>query len=193
MKKRFIQYARKIFSVWLLFRGKIELIHWQLRGLHHGHEVTIYPHCSFASAKDVNLGHHVFVHNHVQFYAAGSSIKIGNYVLIGPNVSFLAANRNTDDILIPMYFGNTYIRKPITVQDDVWFGKNATILAGVTIGQGAVIGANAVVTKDVPPYAIVAGNPAQIIRFRGTEENRKKMLSNGLETFSRKTKKRILH
>lgn len=57
-------------------------------------------------------------------------------------------------------------RKKTTIGNDVWIGKNATIIAGVNIGDGAVIGAGAVVTKDVPPYAIVAGVPARIIRYR---------------------------
>lgn len=58
----------------------------------------------------------------------------------------------------------------IEIGNDVWFGAGAIVLRGITIGDGAVIGAGAVVTKDVPPYAIVAGNPARIIRYR-FEEN----------------------
>lgn len=53
----------------------------------------------------------------------------------------------------------------ITVKDDVWIGAGAIILPGVTIGEGAIVGAGAVVTKDVPPFAVVAGNPARIIRY----------------------------
>lgn len=58
----------------------------------------------------------------------------------------------------------------ITVGNDVWIGRSAIVLSGVKIGNGAVVGAGAVVTKDVPPYAIVAGNPARIIRFRFPEK-----------------------
>lgn len=58
----------------------------------------------------------------------------------------------------------------IVVEDDVWIGANVTLLRGVTIGRGAIIGAGAVVRKSVPPYAIVIGNPAQIVRFRFTPE-----------------------
>lgn len=60
--------------------------------------------------------------------------------------------------------------KPTKVGNDVWIGANVTILRGVTIGDGAVIGANSMVTKDVPPYAIVVGNPARIIKFRFKED-----------------------
>lgn len=58
----------------------------------------------------------------------------------------------------------------VTTCDDTWIGCNAIILKGVTIGRGAIVGAGAVVTKDVPPYAIVDGNPAKVIRFRWDEE-----------------------
>lgn len=63
------------------------------------------------------------------------------------------------------------------VGDDVWIGLNAIVLSGVHIGQGAVIAAGAVVTKDVPPYAIVAGNPARIIKKRFSEEIILKLLT----------------
>lgn len=60
--------------------------------------------------------------------------------------------------------------KPVTIGNDVWIGTRAMVLGGVTIGDGAVIGAGAIVTKDVPPFAIVAGVPARIVRYRFSEE-----------------------
>jgi tetrahydrodipicolinate N-succinyltransferase len=57
----------------------------------------------------------------------------------------------------------------VTVGDDVWLGHNAMVMSGVTISQGAVIAAGAVVTRDVPPYAIVAGNPARVVKYRFPE------------------------
>lgn len=59
---------------------------------------------------------------------------------------------------------------PIIVEDEVWIGYGATILSGVTIGKGSIIAAGAIVTSDIPPYAIAGGNPARIIRYRVPEE-----------------------
>nr|WP_201776017.1 DapH/DapD/GlmU-related protein [Leptolinea tardivitalis] len=66
----------------------------------------------------------------------------------------------------PMVEQGFYDAGPITIEDDVWIGARVTILAGVTIGTGSIIGAGSVVTKDVPRYSIVAGNPAKVIRYR---------------------------
>ena len=59
-----------------------------------------------------------------------------------------------------------YSKGKIIIEDDVWIGKGATILSGVTLGKGCIVGAKAVVAKDVPPYAIVVGNPSEIIKYR---------------------------
>ena len=64
----------------------------------------------------------------------------------------------------------------MTIGNDVWIGRNVIIISGVKIGDGSVIGAGSVVTKDVPPYAIAAGNPAKIVRMRFDEETIKKLL-----------------
>ena len=60
----------------------------------------------------------------------------------------------------------------IIIEDEVWIGANVTILSGITIGKGAIVAAGSVVTKDVPPYSIVGGNSAKIIRYRNNKELR---------------------
>lgn len=108
---------------------------------------------------------------------SADSIIIGNNVLIAHNVNIVDTNAHEIDAKDRVegynYFLNTgtFNKKgfvqtaPIQIEDKVWINFNAVILKGVTIGEGAIIAAGAVVTKDVPPYAIVGGNPATIIKM----------------------------
>lgn len=79
----------------------------------------------------------------------------------------ITSNHNYEGDAIP--YDNTNICKTIKIGDFVWFGNRVTVVGDVTIGDGAIIAAGAVVTKDVPPYAIVGGNPARIIKYRDKE------------------------
>jgi len=94
-----------------------------------------------------------------------SKIILGDNVLIGPGAQLHASNHGYELGKGPMTYQER-IEKDIVIGNDVWIGLGATILSGVNIGDGAVIGAYSVVTKDVPHYAIVAGNPAKLIRYR---------------------------
>lgn len=113
-----------------------------------------------------------------KFFYGDSKVHIGNYCAIGRNLRIIASNHNTN---LPMLQGKFYremfheelmgIRKgTVTIGSDVWIGDNVIILGNTKIGDGACIGAGSVVTKDVPPYAIVAGVPARIIKSRFREE-----------------------
>lgn len=96
---------------------------------------------------------------------------IGNNVMMGPNVCIFTKNHAFDRTDIPMTAQGMSEEKPVIIEDDVWIGANAIILPGVTISQGSIIGAGAIVTKNVPPYAIVGGNPATVIKYRKHIEN----------------------
>jgi serine acetyltransferase len=76
-----------------------------------------------------------------------------------------------------MDMGHPSCKGDIIIENDVWIGAKATIMSGVRIGNGAIVAAGSVVSKDVPPYAIVAGNPAKIVKYRFDEEQIKKLLS----------------
>lgn len=93
-------------------------------------------------------------------------VEIGDNVMMGPDVVILTRNHKIDDINLPMNQQGGDIEKKVVIKSDVWIGTRAILLPGITIGQGAVIGAGAVVTKNVPEYAIVGGCPARIIRYR---------------------------
>lgn len=91
-------------------------------------------------------------------------ITIGNDVQIGPKTVIWGRDHAIEKAKLIREQG--HVKKPIVIGNDVWIGANVTILKGVTIGKGAVIGAGSVVTKDIPEYAVVVGNPGRVIRFR---------------------------
>lgn len=95
-------------------------------------------------------------------------IVFGNHVMIGPKTVIWGRDHGME-LGRPMKH-QPHTKAPIRIGDDVWIGANATILKGVTIGSGTVVGAGAVVTRDVPDYAIVAGNPAKVVKYRTTDE-----------------------
>ena len=108
--------------------------------------------------KNIHLGKNVFINAGCKFQDQGG-IYIGDDVLIGHNVVMATLNHEEN----PLNRANL-IAAPINIGNKVWIGSNATILPGVTIGDGAIIAAGAVVTKDVEEYSIVAGVPAKFIR-----------------------------
>ena len=92
-------------------------------------------------------------------------IEIGDNVMISPRVSIYSENHNFDDIHLPM-IDQGVTRSFVKIEDDCWIAANSVILAGVVIGKGSVVAAGSIVTKDVPPYSVVAGNPARIVKSR---------------------------
>lgn len=124
------------------------------------------------------------------FDFTGDKLIIGKFCMIASDVTFImnGANHLTDVITTYPFaiFGNAWAnamegknypsKGNIVVGNDVWIGYNATIMAGVTIGDGAIIGTNSVVTKDVEPYAIVGGNPAKLIKKRFSDDEIKDLL-----------------
>lgn len=91
-------------------------------------------------------------------------VEIGEYFHTGKDLTILSSNHNYNGNSIP--YDTTFIKKPVIIKDFVWCGIGVKILPGVTVGEGAILGMGAVVTKDVPPMAIVGGNPAKIIKYR---------------------------
>jgi len=96
----------------------------------------------------------------------GSDILIEKNVMIAPHCVISAGNHDYRQFAIPMRFAKSISDGKIVIEEDVWIGANCTITDNLTIGKGSVIGANSVVTKDIPPYSIAAGVPAKIINSR---------------------------
>lgn len=99
-----------------------------------------------------------------------SYVTFGKNVIMGPYCFFCTKNHEFADTDVPMMKQGYRPIQPIIVGDDVWFGQGVIVLPGVHIGTGSIIGAGAVVTKDIPDYAIVGGNPAKIIKYRKQPE-----------------------
>lgn len=93
-------------------------------------------------------------------------VKIGNNVMMAPEVVILTSNHAHDKTDIPMMFQGSEGFKKVIIEDDVWIGQRAIILPGVTLQKGTIVGAGAVVTKTYPPYSIIGGNPARLIKSR---------------------------
>ncbi len=92
-------------------------------------------------------------------------VSIGSNVMFGPNVSIFSENHGFERTDVPM-IKQTTVRKGVVIEDDVWLGTQSVILDGVTIGKGSIVAAGAIVNVNVPPYSIVAGVPAKIIKSR---------------------------
>lgn len=169
---------RKLSDIIKLRRHRIQ---WRKRNSHNQTNAS-----TFFPLKKVIVGKYTYGELHIQCYGENNeALEIGNYVSIARDVWFVLGGnhhyqRFTNYIFQYMFVSTdiieSYSKGKITVKDDVWIGMQALILSGVTIGQGAVVAARAVVTKDVPPYAIVAGNPAKIIKYRFDEETINKLI-----------------
>ncbi|MEP7368292.1 MAG: DapH/DapD/GlmU-related protein [Dermatophilaceae bacterium] len=94
------------------------------------------------------------------------TLTMGKDVMVGPRCMFISSSHTTTDVSRPMAGQGMAQDQPIVVEDDVWFGAAVIVLPGVRVGHGAVIGAGSIVTKEVPPFARVAGSPARVLSFR---------------------------
>ena len=112
---------------------------------------------------DVSFGAHCTVNPYAMI---SGKVTCGNGVRIASHVSLVGFNHGYDDPDVPIYL-QKHESHGVVIEDDVWIGANAVIVDGVTVGRGAVIAAGAVVSKDVPPMAIVGGVPAKVLRYRG--------------------------
>jgi acetyltransferase-like isoleucine patch superfamily enzyme len=112
--------------------------------------------------EEIEIGDRVSI-NQACYVCGYGGLVIGNDVMIANGCVLMPPNHNVGDLSVPMRDQGVTAR-PIVIEDDVWIGANAVILGGVRIGRGAVVGAGAVLRRDLPPYALALGNPATILR-----------------------------
>ena len=123
--------------------------------------------------RNVTIGNDVYIGPHALFLCTESQIFIGNKVLFGPHVTIIGGDHRITDVgrfIYDVLDKHPEDDQDVHIEDDVWIGTNTTLLKGVTVGRGAVVAAGALVTKDVPPYAIVGGVPAKVLKYRFTPE-----------------------
>lgn len=165
---------------------------WIKNSIGHAYEHTIICHgCTFHGLKNIHIGNYTYISSHsilstwtignkpflkignncnigeYNHYSAANRIIIGNGVLTGRWVTITDNNHGSftkEQLQVSPIIRPIVPKGEIIIDDNVWIGDKATILAGVHIGEGSIIGANSVVTKDIPPFSIAVGNPAKIIK-----------------------------
>ena len=150
---------------------------------------TKFKNYDYIKRNQLEVGEHTY--GSIRIHDPGyGKLVIGDYCSIGSSCRFIIGNHRTDLIstypfsTLSSYFSDNKVdikdhnskNGGIIIGNDVWIGNSAQIMSGVCVGDGAIIAANAIVTKNVPPYAIVGGNPAKIIRYRFPEDVREKLI-----------------
>lgn len=139
-----------------------------------GERVRIHPSTSvFFGLENLSIGDNVSIPRYAHIFCTEAPIKIGNNVIFGPAPTIVTGNHRID--VVGKYIVDSYEKLPendkeVVIEDDVWVGANVTILMGVMIGRGSVVAAGAVVNKSYPPYSIIGGVPAKVLKYRFTIE-----------------------
>ena len=131
--------------------------------------ICIQQPCSIAGEQRLVLGNNIHIGRHSEIMADGG-ISIGNNVVISYHCVLWSIDHRYEGDSLP--YDTARIRRPIVIHDNVWIGRNVIVRGGVTIGEGAVVAIGSVVTRDVPPLAVVGGNPARVLKFRDTTRYR---------------------
>lgn len=149
--------------------GTRTLRYWICRGMFTkcGQRVNIERGSYFGHGKGIEIGDESGIGVNCR---VSPPLRIGKYVMMGPDVVILGQNHKHDDLSIPMVYQGFNPKPGVIIEDDVWIGTRVIILPGCHIGKGAIIGAGAVVTKNVPCYTIVGGNPARVIKCRNGQQ-----------------------
>lgn len=149
---------------------------WKRGMMHCGKGVYLRPMSSdIKGLWNLSIGDGASIPKGSTIYCTGAPLMIGKKVIFGPNPTIVTGDHRFDIIgkyIIDVTDAEKGVKydAPVVIEDDVWCGANVTILKGVTIGRGSVVAAGAVVTKSFPPYSIIGGVPAKLIKMRFTPE-----------------------
>lgn len=120
---------------------------------------------TFMHSEEITMGNNIFISEN--FHISAYQLKLHNNIIIGPNLVIECSNHKYDVVGKNMFeIANDKIYKGVEIEDDVWIGANVTILPGVIISEGCIVGAGSVVTKSLPPYSISVGIPCKPIKSR---------------------------
>ena len=144
--------------------NRLKSLFLKLNGAVIGKRVVFYPGVWIAPGRNAVVGDDVDFALNV-FVETSGGVRIGDRTLIGYGTKILSRNHVIPPDRESIFYAG-HDKKPVVIGKDVWIGANVIILAGRTVGDGAVIGAGSIVTKDVEPFTIVGGNPAKLIRRR---------------------------
>ncbi|MFP7421406.1 CatB-related O-acetyltransferase [Streptococcus ruminicola] len=159
----------------ILKKIRKKILHKQFRIKNRKNEIRFYD---FNSLENVEAGNYSYGNLSLFDFKDGSKLKIGNFCSFAKNTFFCLGGEHDYKTLSTYPFESkisdnkitSFSKGDIVIGDDVWIGVNVTILSGVKIGQGAIIAAGSVVTKDVEPYSIYGGVPARLIKKRFSDE-----------------------
>ncbi len=142
-----------------------------------GYRFRVGPKCQLFDHRLIEIGDNVFIGDG-SIITTVVPVKIGNNVMFGPEVMLIGGDHKIDVVGQPMSLvKDRGLNFPITLEDDVWLGARTVVLKGVTIGEGAVVGACSLVSKNILPYSINVGQPAKLIRCRFNYADLKKHLT----------------
>lgn len=137
-----------------------------------GKHITLFPNTTVIKGiENMSLGNYVRIHRYATLFSTDAKLKIGNKVALGPKVTIMTGNHRID--VKGKYIWDVHEKLPendqdVILEDEIWAGSNVTILAGAHVSRGSVIAAGSLVNKPFPPYSIIGGVPAKLLKFRFT-------------------------
>lgn len=149
--------------------------------------------CDIKGLNNISIGNNVSIPKGAIIYSTEANLIIKDNVIFGPRPTIITGDHRIDVVGIPIIESHEKLPEndaDVIIEEDVWAGANVVILKGVTIGRGSVIAAGAVVNKSIPPYSIVGGVPAKVLKYRFSIEEaiaHEKLIYNEHQRYSKET------